>query len=111
MAMRSRTMSLMDTPHYLCSQLVELTIDGRGQWVNLEEIREDGAILEAEQELAKGAAARISAGTVVFEGRITDVRKEEFGWRIEIAFSPDTPWSPERWKPEHLLDPRTLKPT
>jgi len=98
----------MATPRYLCSELVRLVTDGRGQWVNLEEIWAEGAVLACEEEVGPGAPARISTDEVSFEGAVTAVERDEFGWRVEIAFSADTPWSIERWRPEHALDPDSL---
>jgi len=90
---------------YLCSHLVRLVSDGHEQWANLEEIWETGAALDCEEQIAPDVAATFSADDVSFEGRITKVEKTRFGWRIEMELSPETPWSIERWKPEHALDP------
>jgi hypothetical protein len=100
----------VENRRYLCSQLATLTIGGQAQWVNIEEIWETGAILECETPVASNVAAAVSAGEAAFEGRVAEVREDEFGWRAEMIFSPETPWSPERWRPEHLLDPGALKP-
>jgi len=106
-------MSLMDTPRYLCSQLVRLWIsgasDGGEQWANLEEIWNSGAVLECEEAVDTGAMARMSSEEVSFEGRVTAVEQHEFGWRVELAFSPPALWSIEQWRPEHALDPNTLR--
>ncbi|HXE64883.1 MAG TPA: hypothetical protein VN519_15160 [Bryobacteraceae bacterium] len=99
----------MENRRYLCSQLATLTIDGQAQWVNIEEICETGVILECETPVAAGGAAGLTAGDAAFEGRITDVRQDEFGWRVEMEFSPETPWVPLEWRPDHLLDPAVLK--
>jgi len=121
-------MAFMVKPRYLCSQLVRLVItqpraadtsglrapvtdprapvaDDREQWANLEEIWGGGAVLECEDDVAAGAQAKISADDVSFSGRVTAVDRHEFGWRVEIAFSPLTPWTIGCWRPEHLLDP------
>jgi len=94
---------------YLCSQLATLTIDGQAQWVNIEEICETGVILECETPVAAGVSAMLTAEEAAFQGRVLDARQDEFGWRAEMEFSPETPWSPERWRPDHLLDPAALK--
>jgi hypothetical protein len=93
---------------YLCSHLVRLIADGREQWANLEEIWETGAVLDCEAEVAPNAAASFRADDVSFTGRIAKVDKDRFGWRVELELSSETPWSIERWKPEHSLDPGTL---
>ena len=98
----------MSTPRYLCSHLVRLLVDDREQWVNLEEIWGDGAELGCEEEVGRGALALILSEGLSFEGRVTEVEREETGWRVEVSFSPLTPWSIEQWLPEHALDPAKL---
>jgi hypothetical protein len=89
---------------YLCSQLVLLCCGAVRHIVNLEEIWETGAVLEAEEPFILGSPAEIRCGTVHLFGTITRVQEHSIGWRIEMDFSPLTPWSPERFEPEHLLD-------
>jgi hypothetical protein len=66
-------------------------------------------VLECENEVRCGALARISSGDASFEGHVTAVEREEFGWRVELALSELTPWSIEQWRPDHAFDPDTLK--
>ena len=94
----------MAARRYLCSQLVRLTWSGGERVVNLEEIWENGAVLESEEPLHAGVRAEVRAGSCFFAGRVATVGAYEFGWRIELEFSPLTPWSPERFRPDHLLD-------
>ena len=99
----------MSSARYLCSQLVRLAVpDLPEQWVTLEEIWNDGAVLDCETEVGLGVSATISADEVSFTGRITAVERYEFGWRAEITFSPLTRWTIERWRPEHAIDPNRL---
>jgi hypothetical protein len=98
-----------DTPHYLCSQLVELFSGGKTQWVNLEEIWRDGALLECEEAVAIGAEAAILAGEAQLRGVVSRVDQDEFGWQAEVTFSDGAVWSIETWKPSHLLAPRDLE--
>ncbi|HVY91114.1 MAG TPA: hypothetical protein VHA14_00140 [Bryobacteraceae bacterium] len=100
----------MENRRYLCSQLATLKVDGQETWVNIEEICETGVTLECETEIAAGVAVALAAGDAVFQGRVTQVQKEEFGWRVEMEFAAETPWSPARWQPDHLLDPAAFKP-
>ena len=94
----------------MCSQLVRLAVpDVPEQWVTLEEIWDDGAMLECEAEVALGVSALISADDVSFTGRITAVERHEFGWKAEVTFSPMTRWTMEKWRPEHAIDPKTLE--
>lgn len=100
---------IVETRRYLCSQLATLTIDGKAQWVNIEEIWETGVVLESEADVIAGTRASLSVESASFQGHLNEVQQEEFGWRVEMKFSPETPWSPERWRPDHLLDPAALK--
>ncbi len=94
----------MSAPRYLCSDLVTLRIGAAESIVNLEEIGRDGAAIESEDAVADGAKVEIRCGSVFFVGRVSQVEQHEFGWRAEIEFSPLTPWSPERFRPLHMLD-------
>jgi hypothetical protein len=99
----------MTPQRFLCSQLVALT-DGSSETagdriVNLEEIWVTGAILEAETTVMRGAPVELRCGPAVFRGRVVEVEPHEFGFRVEVEFSPKTPWRPEEFRPDHLLDP------
>jgi len=106
----------MNPQRYLCSQLVTLRNISRDSTVNpganpgadlvanLEEIWESGAVLESEEPLEEGTKAEIRCGTAFFAGRIVQVEQHEFGWRLGVEFSPLTPWSIEKFQPQHLLN-------
>lgn len=94
----------MSSPRYLCSDLVALRTNSSETTVNLEEIWRDGATLDCEEEIANGADIGIQCGSVFLAGKITRVEQHEFGWRVEIEFSPLTPWNPEQFRPQHMLD-------
>ena len=99
----------MEAGRYLCSHLVTLSWkDGASgvtqSIVNIEEIWAEGAVLESEAVAPVGSSAEIRCGKTFFAGKITRADVHEFGVRIEIEFSPLTPWSVERFRPEHLLD-------
>jgi len=99
----------MSSARYLCSQLMLLAVFGAPErWVTLEEIWDDGAMLECETEVEPGADAMLSTDEISFTGRITAVEKHEYGWQAEITFSPVTRWKIEKWRPEHAIDPKTL---
>jgi len=94
----------MAARRYLCSHLVTLTW-GAGQCVaNLEEIWQTGAVVECDQPVSAGGLGELRCGGTFFAGRLVSADAHEFGWRVELEFSPLTPWSPERFRPEHLLD-------
>ncbi len=101
----------MTPQRFLCSQLVALT-DGASETagdriVSLEEIWITGAILEAETAITRGAHIELRCGPAFFRGRVVEVEPHEFGYRFEVEFSPKTPWRPEEFRPDHLLDPST----
>ncbi|HVW83715.1 MAG TPA: hypothetical protein VHB50_03505 [Bryobacteraceae bacterium] len=94
----------MAAPRYLCSHLVQLNWNGGSMTVNLEEVWREGAVLDAEEAAPEGTTAEIRCGSEFFTGRLIHVTRGDFGWRIEMEFSPLTPWSPERFRPQHLID-------
>lgn len=100
-------MTEVDLRRYLCSDLVVLKSAAGESTVNLEEIWAAGAILDAEEAVAEGTSVVIRGGGHGFSGRVVRVDPHEFGWFVEIEFSPLTPWSAERFMPRHLLE---LKP-
>ena len=98
-----------DPRRYLCSQLVTLLWSGQSRVVNLEEIWRDGAVLECDESVPSGIHAEMRTETGTFAGIVSNVEEHDSGWRVELEFSPLTPWSPDRFRPEHLLDPSELK--
>jgi hypothetical protein len=98
----------MNPQRFFCSQLVALTNNTPGSAantvVNLEEIWENGAVLESEEPVEEGSRIEIRCGSAFFAGRIVQVERHEVGWRFKVEFSPMTPWKPEEFQPEHLLD-------
>jgi hypothetical protein len=94
----------MSAPRYLCSELVGLRIDLKESTVNLEEIGSDGATLESEDPVAQGVRVEIRCGSALFAGKVIEVERHEFGWRVEVEFSPHSRWSPEQFRPRHMLD-------
>ena len=94
----------MNPQRFLCSQLVALRNNSIESIVNLEEIWENGAVLESEQPAQEGSKVEMRGGAAFFAGRIVQVERHEVGWRFEVEFSPMTPWSPEKFRPSHLLD-------
>ena len=98
-----------DSRRYLCSHLVTLVFGGHSQVVNLEEICRTGACLDSEKPVPAGVRVEMRTQGVRFHGTITDVEKHDLGWRIDLEFSPLTPWSLEHFRPQHLLDPSVLE--
>jgi len=88
---------------YLCSELVPLRVNSREFFVNLEEIWQSGAVLESEEPVPEGARFEIRHDAVFFAGEVIRVERHQFGWRIEVRFSPLTFWNPEEFRPLHML--------
>jgi hypothetical protein len=93
---------------YLCSHLMTVRWEEGAIVANLEEISATGAVLESEVELPAGTTVELRSGATYFEGEIQKAEEHDFGWRITVELSPFTPWSVERFRPEHLLDLTTL---
>ena len=93
----------MDVHRYLCSDLVVLKTKDEESVVNLEEIWTSGAAFESEKAVESGSRLEILGGGSHFHGTATSVEHHEFGWRVEMEFSPLTPWDPARYQPKHLL--------
>ena len=94
---------------YLCSHVATLTVGDAAWPVLIEEIGPLGAILECEEEIPAAAFAQLECGGPFFAGVLSKAAAHEFGWRSEIAFDPQTPWSPEIFRPSHLLDLQQMK--
>ena len=94
----------MSARHYLCSDLVSLTLNSADSTVHLEEIWQDGAAFESEEPVVDGAQIELRCGPALFSGKVAKVDRHEFGWHAEVEFSPLTPWSPEQFRPQHMLD-------
>ncbi|MEP6716381.1 MAG: hypothetical protein ABJC09_12480 [Terriglobia bacterium] len=72
------------------------------QIVNMEEIWVEGAVLECEESVTAGVQASIEWGGFRLAGLVAEAAAHEFGWRVELEFSPQTPWSPEAAPPAHM---------
>jgi hypothetical protein len=94
----------MKPRRYLCSELVVLKMNSADSIVNLEEIWRDGAAFESEDPVLDGVEIELRCGPAFFVGKVILAEQHEFGWRVEVEFSPLTPWSPEQFRPQHMLD-------
>jgi hypothetical protein len=99
----------MNFQRFHCSHLVALRNNSRESVVNLEEIWKGGAVVESEDPVEEGAKVEIRCEKTFFAGRVVQVEQHEFGWRLEVEFSPMTPWNPDQFQPEHLLDLSELR--
>jgi hypothetical protein len=93
---------------YLCSALVTLKRDSNETVVNLEEIWSEGAAVEMDDAVEIGRQVELVCGETCLIATVVSAGKHEFGWRMELKFLPDSLWSPELFRPEHMLDPNDL---
>jgi len=100
---------------YLCSELVEVQwVDEFGQrqelTANLEEIWSRGAQLLMELPVRPGTRLGFKTRGPFFEGRAIRCDADPLGYFVTVAFNRDIRWSPELYRPAHLLDPSKVKP-
>jgi hypothetical protein len=99
----------MAVTRYLCSELITIARARDKSIVNLEEIWETGAFFEAETAIEKGETIDLLAREKIFRGQVKNVERHEFGWRVEMEFSPPVRWSVDDFRPQHMLDPNNVK--
>lgn len=100
---------------FLCSDLVSLHwCDASGrEWretVVLENISASGACVQAEVPVTESTRVSLDCGKSAFRGYVRSCYRRDDGYFIGIAFDADSKWSRAKFKPEHLLDPRKVKP-
>ena len=101
----------MAVNRYLCSELITIARPQGKAIVNLEEIWETGAFFEAESAIDPGETIDLLAREKVFRGQVKNVEHHEFGWRVEMEFSPPVRWTVDDFRPQHMLDPKTVRGT
>src|SRR5215469_10807057 len=66
----------------------------------LEDISHSGACLQFEQPVPVGSEIVWDS----FRGRVSYCVYREIGHFAGVELSPETPWSPQRYRPPHMLD-------
>jgi len=100
----------------LCADLVEVCWLGQGgaehaAIANLEDISPQGASVLLDVAPAVGTAVRVRCLRGDFIGHVTYCRPEpDYGHSVGIQFAGGSRWSPRKYRPRHLLDPRSLAP-
>ncbi len=102
-------------PRFLCSDLVMLrwSDDERRrheETVVLENISTSGACVQAEVPVTESARVTLLCGSAEFHGYVRSCYLRDDGYFIGIAFDADSKWSKAKFQPEHLVDPRTVRP-
>jgi len=100
---------------FLCSDLVLLRWLGKAQreqqqTVVLENISASGACVQSEVAAVENQRVSIICRRQEFHGRVRSCYFRDDGYFIGIEFDADSKWSKEKYLPEHLLDPREVKP-
>ena len=97
----------------LCADLVDIywkdqNKRGRRGVANLEDISLSGACLQVERPVPLGSAIRMTYPSGELTGRVKYCVFREIGYFLGVEFDPGNRWSQNRFRPQHLLDPRRL---
>ena len=97
----------------LCSELVDVWWEdstGRSHkaLANLEDISLSGVCLQLDDPVPLDTVLRISHPNGEFQGDVRYCLFREIGYFLGVQFAPGCEWSPEAFKPQHLLDLREL---
>ena len=100
-------------PRMLCADLVDIRWkDASGRQrrgvANLEDISLSGACIQVERPIPHGAAIHIAYPNGELAGKVRYCVFREIGYFLGVEFEPGTRWSPRSFRPQHLLDPRTM---
>jgi len=74
----------------------------------LDDISASGACLNLDSPLPLGASVVISYRKGRLEGSVCYCFFREIGYYVGVNFKPATQWSPQQYRPKHLLDVRKL---
>lgn len=98
----------------LCADLVDvewLESHGRRRHCTalLEDISAHGACLQFEMPFPSGTAVQINCSGKHLNAKVCYCVYREIGYFVGVEFASGSQWSPEQFKPQHLLDVRTLQ--
>jgi hypothetical protein len=101
-------------PRFLCSDLVTLrwrdeSRHDHSETVVLENISASGASVQSENSISEGTNVTMICGKSEFRGVVQSCYWRDDGYFIGIVFDADSTWSKAKYKPKHLLDPRTVR--
>ena len=95
---------------YLCSQIVSITVgeperNPRVMLGNLEEIDRDRAVVLLDAPVSNGAEIVVKAEEAALHGHASRWSfVPALGYLVDVRLSERSRWTPERWKPEYLLE-------
>ena len=100
---------------FLCSDLVTIhwsdaARSERKQVVVLENISASGACVQSDAAVPDDTRVRMVCHEQEFRGRVRSCYRRDDAYFIGIEFDADCRWSKAKYMPEHLLDPRQVKP-
>jgi len=103
------------TTMFLCSEIVKVCwrSTARGSKVltaNLEEISRYGATLVSEEPLPADAEVDIACQNFILRGKTSKSMWDEIGYSTWVEFQLDSQWSPDWFRPRHLLNLKALTP-
>ena len=97
---------------YLCSELVKVewqdktgAFDATGI---LEEIWVDGTCVQTIGPMQPGMKVWIVARRALFRGMMSECEAHRDGYFWRVAFDSESRWSPRSFKPEHMVNTRTV---
>ena len=98
-------------PRYLCSDLVKLAVEGaQPVTVILEHISASDACVRSDGAVPEGARVELICRDTRLTGAVRSCLQRHDAYFVDIVFDADSKWSMEKYKPQHLLDPREVKP-
>jgi hypothetical protein len=92
-----------------CSELIRVRVGRREIGANLEDISPSGACVQTEEPLKQGARVSLLLGQRRWAGRVRYTLHNDIGYFAGIEFDGDPKWSPEAFRPGHMLDPSTVR--
>ncbi len=97
---------------YLCSELVKVEWQNKAGTLSragiLEEIWVDGACVQTLEPMPPGTRVWVVARRALFQGTLTDCQFVHDGYFSRVAFDAELRWSRRSYKPEHLVNTRTV---
>jgi hypothetical protein len=105
-------MDMASKARYLCSELVKVEWQDKtgtfGTSGILEEIWVDGACVQTLAPMQPGTKIRIAARRALFLGTLTDCESHWDGYFSRLAFDSESRWSLRSFRPEHMVNTRTV---
>lgn len=99
-------------PRQLCSDLISVLQDGSEQTAAaiLEDVSPSGACVQLEAPIPVDAKLRLVVSNLDLRGNVRYCRHQKGeGYFVGVEFESGMKWSPNEYRPAHLLDPRKLK--